>query len=99
MKGLLFLFLILPLTNISTVPELQEEQPQTWLGANYNEFFEQVDHFELKKTNTKWVRGFFDFFELYHDYSLANNKRVNAYLGLKKAGYQTVVNLKFNFKI
>lgn len=68
-------------------------------GVNYNESLEKIDNRELDLTGTKWVRGFLEVFQLYDQRNaLDQNERINKYLTLKDSGYNTWINLKFNFK-
>lgn len=68
-------------------------------GVNYNESLEKIDNRELQLTGTKWVRGFLEVFQLFDQRNTLNqNERIIKYLTLKDSGYNTWINLKFNFK-
>lgn len=70
------------------------------LGVNYNEQLPFVDFNDLERSKTIWVRGFIDFFQLYENPSaLHSDERIIKYLSLKPAGYRTVLNIKWNFKV
>ncbi len=71
----------------------------TALGVNYNEQLQFIDFNDLKRTETTWVRGFIDFFQLYDKpASLHTDEKVTNYLALKDHGYKTILNIKWNFK-
>lgn len=81
-----------------TGKQSEKSVKKQYLGANYNEFFEQIKGSELKQTDTKWIRGFLDFFELYNERTWLSNRRLRSYLTFDKGNIKTVVNIKFNFK-
>lgn len=69
------------------------------LGVNYNEQLQFVDYNDLKRTETTWVRGFVDFFQLYDSPARLNtDEKIINYLSLQKEGYRTILNIKWNFK-
>lgn len=69
------------------------------LGVNYNEQLKFIDFNNLEKTNTEWVRGFVDFFQLFDKPgALHSDKKILNYLSLKEHGYRTILNIKWNFK-
>ncbi|HEX5552985.1 MAG TPA: hypothetical protein VFX43_07015 [Chitinophagaceae bacterium] len=68
------------------------------LGVNYNGQFDFVDFEDLGRTETRWVRGFIDFFQFYDKPSLLqSDPRILNYLRLKDHGYKTILNIKWNF--
>ncbi|MEN6321978.1 MAG: hypothetical protein ABFD09_00585 [Proteiniphilum sp.] len=74
----------------------------TWsaaLGVNYNEQLQFIDFNDLKRTKTRWVRGFIDFFQLYDSTKvLLEDEKILNYLSLHKEGYRTILNIKWNFR-
>lgn len=80
------------------VQALTTERPEQTVGVNYNGQFDFIDYSDLERTQTRWVRGFTDFFQLYPDVQkLHTDKRLTNYLELKKNGYKTILNIKWNF--
>ncbi len=79
---------------------LQLADCQKGMGVNYNEQLQFVNFNDLERTQTEWVRGFMDFFQLYENAaSLKTDKNVVNYLQLKLHGYLTILNIKWNFKL
>ncbi len=69
------------------------------LGVNFNGQFDFIDYANLSETNTEWVRGFIDFFQFYNNQErLQTDVRLQKYLTLKDNGYQTILNIKWDFK-
>lgn len=74
------------------------EEPAQTVGVNFNGQFDMVDLTDLERTNTTWVRGFTDFFQLYPQVEkLHTDQRLAKYLELKKNGYKTILNIKWDF--
>lgn len=69
------------------------------LGVNYNGQFDRIDNTDLERTETTWVRGFVDFFQLYENPSAWRQApRLQKYLTLASRGYETILNVKWNFR-
>tara|TARA_R110002050_G_scaffold188756_9_gene323416 strand:+ start:2638 stop:3888 length:1251 start_codon:yes stop_codon:yes gene_type:complete len=69
------------------------------IGLNFNEQLQYVNLPQISATNTKYVRGFLDFFQFYYDKSLlSSDERITKFLSLKPSGYNTILSLKFLFK-
>lgn len=78
--------------------EVVPEEPAQAVGVNFNGQFNFIDDENLERTETSWVRGFIDFFQFYEDPDkLKNDQRLLKYLELKSKGYQTILNIKWNF--
>ena len=70
------------------------------MGVNFNEsMFLAEDLSKLARTNTSWVRSFFDFFTYYEDQDLLSDidDPLEDFLNLKNAGYHTILSIKWNF--
>ncbi|OYX26652.1 MAG: hypothetical protein B7Z06_05290 [Flavobacteriales bacterium 32-35-8] len=69
------------------------------IGLNFNEQLQFVDIPQISATNTDWVRGFVEFFQLYENRELLNtDERITKFLTLKPSGFKTVLSLKFQFR-
>ena len=78
---------------------LAAEGPEQAVGVNYNGQFDFIDYGDLERTRTTWVRGFTDFFQLYPDVQkLHTDRRLANFLELKKNGYKTILNIKWDFR-
>ncbi|MCW0481590.1 LamG-like jellyroll fold domain-containing protein [Gaoshiqia sediminis] len=89
-KGIFTLFLMLP----SFLMQAQE------MGVNFNEsLFHAEDVAKLDRTETTWVRGFFDFFPYYEnpDRLTDPDDQLEDFLNLKNSGYKTILSIKWNF--
>lgn len=74
------------------------EPPAQAVGVNFNGQFDFIDYTNLERTQTTWVRGFTDIFQLYPDVEKLNtDHRLQKYLELKGNGYNTILNIKWNF--
>lgn len=67
------------------------------LGANFNGRSRNVDPTLLDTSNTLWVRGFFDMFELADDPNLQTNSDILGMQRAADAGRQLMVSFKWNF--
>ena len=69
------------------------------LGVNYNGQLDRIRYADLERTETTWVRGFVDFFQLYEQPSLwRQDRRLQRYLALESRDYETILNVKWNFR-
>ena len=68
----------------------------THVGVNYNGQLDAIDFDAIERTNTQWVRGVIDVF-LYHENPARYDAKIAKFLELKRRGYRTVLNIKWNF--
>jgi hypothetical protein len=68
------------------------------VGLNFNEQVDFVEVSDVDKTETRWVRGFVEFFQFYDgERSLTTDEKITKFLALKDAGYKTILNIKWRF--
>ncbi|TZF82279.1 hypothetical protein FW774_16475 [Pedobacter sp. BS3] len=67
------------------------------MGVNLNEQVDVADMQDLADTKTKWVRCFVEFIDVYKAGTINTDAKIAAFNSLKSRGYNTVLNLKFNF--
>lgn len=83
---------------LSEKAQMSGESAVPQIGVNYNGQFDMVDFNDLERTKTQWVRGFIDIFQFYPDNKeLIHHPRIEKYLALKENGYQTILNVKWDF--
>ena len=66
------------------------------LGVNYNESLVWINHDELRRAGTKWVRGFVDMHQM-HNGPANQDPNVKALLGAAEAGFNIILSLKWNY--
>ncbi|KAI0469886.1 hypothetical protein GGR56DRAFT_158410 [Xylariaceae sp. FL0804] len=66
------------------------------LGANYNANLTWLDHDELRKIGSAWVRGFIDMHHFNHVNPL-QGPNIKALLGAADAGFKIIVSLKWDY--
>lgn len=82
---------------VDATSSLSHQSIQT-IGVNVNGQFDLMKDENLERSETTWVRGFIDIFQLYPEVSKLNtDPRMKEYLKLKDKGYQTILNIKWNF--
>lgn len=76
----------------------QTTPPARKVGINVNGQFDVMKLENVDRSGTSWVRGFIDFFQLYpNEDALQTDKHIQKYLALKEHGYNTILNIKWNF--
>lgn len=76
--------------------ELGRVSPLGALGANYNESLVWINHDELHRAGTKWIRGFVDMRQM-GDAPPHQDRNVKALLGAQRAGFNVILSLKWNY--
>ncbi|KAJ6006001.1 hypothetical protein N7451_003945 [Penicillium sp. IBT 35674x] len=66
------------------------------LGANFNEKLTWMDHSELKRVNTQWIRGFIDMHQI-DALHAARDPNMQALFKAIDAGYKTILSFKWNY--
>lgn len=66
------------------------------MGVNYNGQLDAIDLGDIGRTETRWVRGFIDVF-LFTANPSAYDEKIAGFMRLKRRGYRTVLNIKWNF--
>lgn len=89
--GKIFLFVLL-FCGISQSASAQQ------VGLNFNEQVNFVDIKDVDRTETRWVRGFIEFFQFYDgERDLETDTKVTKFLEMKDAGYKTILSIKWRF--
>lgn len=75
------------------------EQPLArQVGINVNEQLDLMKFENIERSNTSWARGFLPFFQMYpNTENLDNNPRIENFIELKRQGYNTILNIKWDF--
>lgn len=70
--------------------------PRGVLGANYNEKLVWINHGELRRVNSKWIRGFIDMHLIDHQQP-EEDSNMKALFRAIDAGFNTILSLKWNY--
>ncbi|KAJ5745914.1 hypothetical protein N7520_011096 [Penicillium odoratum] len=66
------------------------------LGANFNEKLTWMDHSELQRVNTHWIRGFIDMHQI-DTLHATQDPNIQALFRAIDADYQTILTFKWNY--
>ena len=71
--------------------------PAGALGANFNEHLTWINHDELRRVKSQWVRGFIDMHQV-DSANLANDPNLQSLFAARDAGFNTILSFKWNYK-
>lgn len=74
----------------------QHTSPRGALGLNYNESLIWINHGEIRRIGTNWIRGFIDMHQIDSSH-LEQDRNIEALLGAADAGFKTILSLKWNY--